>query len=378
MTFVLSIGLLVKATQLVVKGLPVDYVLRFLMVSLPESFAFTIPLASLVSALLLFGRLSADGEISAMRSCGVNIWRIMTPLIIFGILLTALSIYVNNEVAPRGSDHRHSLVKNKDGVQNIVKLLEPGRFIKDFNGVDLWFERKDGDNLSNLLILEKMKNGATRETRCEKAYLTITNNTIILDMHKVRITPVFEDQPGTATAEKLKHTISIAGDSVKNRRRKAGDYTGRELTERIEEIEQGIANKNPAEGLHNFEIKKAIDSITKKEKTEEIPPEIRDAAYEKAAREIRSEFLTEYNRRLALGMAPIAFILLGMPLGIRSSRRESNIGIAISLGIMLLYYALMIAAKSLSKYDYLYPHIVIWLPTVVSFAVAAVLIRKNQ
>ena len=51
LTFVLSIGLLVKATELVVRGLPLALVARFLLVSLPQSFTFTVPLAALVSAL---------------------------------------------------------------------------------------------------------------------------------------------------------------------------------------------------------------------------------------------------------------------------------------------------------------------------------------
>ena len=53
LTFVLSIGLLVKATQLVIKGLDPKLILNFLLVSIPESFSFTIPLAVLVSALLV-------------------------------------------------------------------------------------------------------------------------------------------------------------------------------------------------------------------------------------------------------------------------------------------------------------------------------------
>ena len=207
LTFVLSIGLLVKATQLVVKGLPAELVLNFLAVGIPESLSFTIPLASLVSALLLFGRLSADGEISAMRSCGVNLWSVMFPLILFGVALTALSIYVNAEVAPKGTAKRHDLINGSTKTKDLVKILEPGRFIRDFNGVDLWFESREGDILKNLLILEKMPSGSTRETRCEEASLYIGDGDMMLDMRNVRITPLSENQPGTATARQLRHTI---------------------------------------------------------------------------------------------------------------------------------------------------------------------------
>lgn len=378
LSFVLSIGLLVKATQLVVKGLPAELVLRFLAVSLPESLTFTIPLASLVSALLLFGRLSADGEISAMRACGVNIWKLLTPLLAFGAGLTALSIYINSEVAPTGSLKRHDLL-SVTRTKDLVKMLEPGHFIRDFNGVDLWFESRDGDLLKNLLILEKTKNGATRETRCEEADLTTSNNVIVLDMRNVRITPFSDSQPGTATVGHLKHTIQ---NTVQQRtfRRKVGDLTNEELRARIAEIDTCTLTNAPAAALTEDERLSAERgaAFALGKPPDALNDEQRQSAWEDAVPRVRSNLLTELNRRFALGMAPLAFILLGMPLGIRTSRRESNIGIAISLGVMLLYYAFMIATKSLAKYPALFPHLIIWTPTAFCAVLAAVLIRKNQ
>lgn len=379
LTFVLSIGLLVKATQLVVKGLPAELVLNFLAVGIPESLSFTIPLASLVSALLLFGRLSADGEISAMRSCGVNLWSVMFPLILFGVALTALSIYVNAEVAPKGTAKRHDLINGSTKTKDLVKILEPGRFIRDFNGVDLWFESREGDILKNLLILEKMPSGSTRETRCEEAFLYIGDGDMMLDMRNVRITPLSENQPGTATARQLRHTIK---NVVKKRtfRRKVGDLGNTEIRERLQVLATSDEVASPLDVLTDDEKRSAVYNAARVngKKESDVTKEESEAAAKLLIPQITSTLKTEYNRRLALGLAPLAFILLGMPLGIRTSRRESNLGIAISLGVMLLYYAFMIAAKSLAKYPEIYPHVIIWTPTVICGMIAAFLVRKNQ
>lgn len=379
LTFVLSIGLLVKATQLVVKGLPAELVLNFLAVGIPESLSFTIPLASLVSALLLFGRLSADGEISAMRSCGVNLWSVMFPLILFGVALTALSIYVNAEVAPKGTAKRHDLINGSTKTKDLVKILEPGRFIRDFNGVDLWFESREGDILKNLLILEKMPSGSTRETRCEEASLYIGDGDMMLDMRNVRITPLSENQPGTATARQLRHTIK---NVVKKRtfRRKVGDLGNTEIRERLQVLATSDEAASPLDVLTDDEKRSAVYNAARVngKKESDVTKEESEAAAKLLIPQITSTLKTEYNRRLALGLAPLAFILLGMPLGIRTSRRESNLGIAISLGVMLLYYAFMIAAKSLAKYPEIYPHVIIWTPTVICGMIAAFLVRKNQ
>jgi lipopolysaccharide export system permease protein len=379
LTFVLSIGLLVKATQLVVKGLPAELVLNFLAVGIPESLSFTIPLASLVSALLLFGRLSADGEISAMRSCGVNLWSVMFPLILFGVALTALSIYVNAEVAPKGTAKRHDLINGSTKTKDLVKILEPGRFIRDFNGVDLWFESREGDILKNLLILEKMPSGSTRETRCEEAFLYIGDGDMMLDMRNVRITPLSENQPGTATARQLRHTIK---NVVKKRtlRRKVGDLGNIEIRERLQVLATSDEAASPLDVLTDDEKRSAVYNAARVSDKDEsdVTKDEAEAAAKLLIPQITSTLKTEYNRRLALGLAPLAFILLGMPLGIRTSRRESNLGIAISLGVMLLYYAFMIAAKSLAKYPEIYPHVIIWTPTVICGMIAAFLVRKNQ
>lgn len=378
LSFVLSIGLVVRAAQLVVKGLPASLVLHFLWISFPESLTFTIPLASLVSALLLFGRLSADGEISAMRACGVNIWRIMIPLVVFGIALTFLSIHINSYLAPYGSRERHELLYSTTRSKDLLKLLEPGHFIRDFNGVDIWFESQDGDVLNNLIILEKTKSGATRETRCEHAMLEARGNDIVIDMRNVRITPFSENQPGTATVRHLTHTIKNATQK-RIQRKKAADFYNDEIRERIAAIDTApkddlgavLTDDEKNRIFRNFAAKHNRDPAA-------LTGEAREQAISEAIPRIRSSLLTELNRRYSFGLAPIAFLLLGMPLGIRTSRRESNIGIAVSLCVMLVYYAFMVAAKAIAEEPALYPHIVIWTPTVACAILSAILVRRNQ
>ena len=71
LSFVMTIGLLVRITQLMIEGLPPHAVGLFILVGFPETMTLTVPLALLVSALLVFSRLSADSEIAAIggRRC---------------------------------------------------------------------------------------------------------------------------------------------------------------------------------------------------------------------------------------------------------------------------------------------------------------------
>ena len=429
LTFVLSIGLLVKATQLVIKGLDPKLILNFLAVSIPESFSFTIPLAVLVSALLVFGRLSSDGEMSAMKACGINLWTVVVPLAGFGLLLVAVSIFVNSAVAPRGYLARHLIASSAKGT-SAIKLLEPGRFIEEFPNMTFWFARKDGDILHNVLIYDKSKKDFTREIRAQKAIVTVNGKDISLDMYDARIDPFSETEPGAATVGQMFYTIHDAV-SESTYRPKVGGFLNGELKTAITNLTGEIAVRNSViiadknycqdamarrekavaalvhanENLVNVsnnlvasgvpvdqlgeeaDYQQAVSALNAaieedgdssgsvKKATSDLAlhnNELRD--FEKK----RSELRAELSRRFALGIAPVVFMLLGIPLGIRTSRRESNIGVAISLSVMILYYAFLIIAKSLSKRPEYYPHVIIWIPSIVCLVISIFLIRKNQ
>lgn len=354
LTFVLSVGLLVKATELVVRGLAPSLVAQFLLVSIPQSFTFTVPLAALVSALLIFGRLSADGEISAMKACGVNIWSVMLPLAGLGVLMSLLSIYVNNEISPQSHLARRSLTAMAgSGVG--LKLLQPGHFIQEFPGMTFWFARREGNELFNLLIFDKSKNNSNREIRADRALVEVRGEDIWLDMHQVRIEPFSDTQPGAVTADRLTHIIP---DAMKPR-----GYKPSVATFRFDELNRNVQDLRAEET--------ATLGNTLRNPTE------RELALADLRRRL-SLARTELHRRIALGLAPFVFVLLGMPLGIRSHRRESNLGIAISMGVMVLYYSLLIVTKTLAKRPEYYPHLLIWVPTLICGVLAFILIRQNR
>ena len=73
----------------------------------------------------------------------------------------------------------------------------------------------------------------------------------------------------------------------------------------------------------------------------------------------------------------IRFVLVGIPLGIKAQRRESSIGMAISLAVSLGYYIVVILMLSAQKNFAMRPDILIWLPVPACLAIASYLIPKN-
>ena len=76
-------------------------------------------------------------------------------------------------------------------------------------------------------------------------------------------------------------------------------------------------------------------------------------------------------------MASFCFVLVGIPLGIKAQRKESSIGMAISLAVSLGYYVVVILMLSAQKNFAMRPDILIWIPVPACFAIASYLVPKN-
>ena len=340
LSFVLSIGLLVRIARLLIEGLPLRAIGLFLLVGMPETLTLTIPIALLVSALLVFSRLSADSEIAAMRACGVNLLSVIRWPVLIGLICTLFGFYINNEVVPRGHDVRRNL-KNMVSVDVGLDLLDPGRMIDDFPKLKIFFERKEGNWLHDLLIFDYSREEVTREIRAAKALVSTNDADIVLDMYDVRVDPIDVNRPGVASASRFRHVIPDAMRQ-RTRKRKEKDF-----------------------GFH--ELRAAIKELRANDK--ELPRAVR--------RKMLSIYRTEFQVRLVYACASICFVLVGVPLGIRSHRKESTIGMAISLVVALAYYLFVILFRSMDKHDWAHPYVFIWLPVVICGILVSYLIPKN-
>ena len=164
LSFVLTIGLLVQIVGLILDGVSSSLVWEFAMVSFPETMQWTIPLALLVSSVLVFSRLSADSEVAAMRACGINLLAVMKWPVLFGLVCSLTGMYINNEIVPRGHEVRRNL-KSSVTVSSGLSALQPGVWIDDFPKVKVYFGRKEGHTLYDLIVLDNSNKKVGRLSR---------------------------------------------------------------------------------------------------------------------------------------------------------------------------------------------------------------------
>ena len=86
----------------------------------------------------------------------------------------------------------------------------------------------------------------------------------------------------------------------------------------------------------------------------------------------------EIGVRATLAAACLCFVLVGIPLGIQSHRRESSVGIGLSLAIAGAFYFFCITAESLSKHPELRAHWLLPVPVAICIALHVWLMHRHE
>ena len=348
LSFVLTIGLMVQIVGFILDGVSPSLIGRFALVSFPETMQWTMPLALLVSSVLVFSRMSADSEIAAMRACGVNLLSVMKWPIIFSVVCVVFGCIINNEIVPRGHEIRRSL-KTKVSVNTGIDMLEPGHVIDDFPKMKIYFGSKEGNWLYDIVVLDYSQS-VDRMITASKALVVSEGKDIRLDLYQMTVDPVDENHPTMARANRFPYVVKDA----------------------IKESKYSKKDKD----LDFGEILAKIDQLKRLVKTADGDSKVKGTEKNYRKRDL-SKTKTELSKRFVFAMASLCFVIVGVPLGIKAQRKESSIGMAISLAVSLGYYMIVILMLSIQKSFALHPEILLWLPVMACFVLAAYLMPKN-
>ena len=348
-TFVMYIGAVIKAIDLMARGVEGAVILKIFAHNIPYILSFSIPISSLTAVLLVFSRLSFDGEITAMKACGLSMPQICAPIILLAALLSLVCIYINAYAAPDSHFARRTLL-HEVGIEDPVDLLQEGVYVRDFPGVIIYVASKSGEKVQDVIVHELDAKGLKRTIRAESGRITVDEEAeeFVVDLHKVRIDTAPNDPDAgdyhyiaaDDYQERLDYGSLRNRDTVEKRRR---DLTLPELAEAI---------RHPGGG-----------------------PGLLDA---KAQAQQRMAMQVETSQRFAMSFCCVAFALLGVPLGMKSKRRESSVGVLISLVVVFAFYFFVILAQSLDDHPHLRPDLIIWLPLLAAQIVGLWLIARQD
>jgi len=153
LTFILVLGLMIKILSRMDTSVSQIFIFKMFLMLLPKILAYAIPIASLVSVTLVFSRMSAENEITAMRASGISLWQIVNPAILLALVSSGCLFYLNMFAVPHLEATRKSMMKG-ELLSNPSTFLRGGTTI-DLGGlsVDIGEKQEDG-TLKDLRVIE--------------------------------------------------------------------------------------------------------------------------------------------------------------------------------------------------------------------------------
>lgn len=364
-TFVLLLGTVLKQLlDLMVGGVAgLGLVAQAVGLVIPYLWTFSLPMGMLTATLLVFGRLSADQELTAARASGISLIALVWPVLALSALLCGLSAWVNLDLGPRCRVAYNSIIAQVRLDLTAAQLPE-GRYIKDFKGYIIYVGRNNGGELENVMIFA-LKDETNFLMRIDAAHgkVSITPGTTEVRLQLTDTKTFYFDDKRIVTGDGQELNLPPVNPNVREKKTakaKASQMTFVELRELIREAET-LQQTPPPAGLSPEEMKAWVTQ------------------WQKRAEQTISPMWVQLHRQLAFSFACFGFTLIGIPLGIRVHRRETNVGFFMSLILVGVYYGLLMAASALDRRPEFLPHLLIWLPNFVFQGVGMVLLwRANR
>ncbi len=156
LTFVLSMDTVYRLINLIVsKGVDATSVGLLLIYRLPQFLSVTLPLGVPVAVLIVMVRLSMDLELTAMHAAGCGVRKIASPVVVFGLLLTGMTLFITLWVQPTGFA-AFEAEQLRILESHTAKRIQPKILNYDFDGKVLYVQEKgDDDQLSGVFIADR-------------------------------------------------------------------------------------------------------------------------------------------------------------------------------------------------------------------------------
>jgi lipopolysaccharide export system permease protein len=352
-------------------------ILEAIALLLPWIMAYVLPFALLTAMLLLFGRLSADNELTAMKASGISLLSLIMPLLLLALVMSGLCAWFNLKITPESRvTYKRLLVKL--GLQNTDTLITEERIITEIPDLIIYVRKKSGDILEDVRIynLDKDTREIVTRTSAAKARIKwdLPANNVVFELfdgftERLRFeeVPVYEPAPALAPSS-LSQTNLLGQITNVPTARVIGKTRIRHW-----DFAQFGSFEEPAK-LPNMESSrgKKISEMSFAELKLEL------ARYRQQGISV-TPILVYMHRQIAFSFASFGFTLIAIPLGIRAHRRETSIGMAISLLLALVYYSFLILSEALQMRDRLHPHLLVWIPNLLFQLLGATLLyRANR
>ena len=324
MSFIMMTGQLLKMLELLSTGISFASFAKVFTFVMPEVLAFSIPIAMLVAVILVYSRMSAENEITALRASGISLWQITAPGLILSFFLCAVCLYLQLYTKPYCKFYLKNARLNVL-LENPSAMLAAGK-TQQFGNLSITVGEKEGDQVSRVTIVINESENKINTIYGKKGRIEVDESGKKINLHL--------------------NEVLVRGVTFK---------------------EQGQIESTPITkeyGVYPIDIGQQINqkSLVKKDKYLDFNGLVGriKVMSETDRKEDVNELLFRLNQNIVMALSPFAFLMIAMPFGFSSARSETSVGLVVSLIVVIVYFSVVLLMKNFDKYSF--SHLLIWLP----------------
>jgi lipopolysaccharide export system permease protein len=401
------------------KGLSIWVILELLFYVSANLIPLALPLAILLSSLMTFGSFAENNELTALKSSGLSLYRIMRPLMVIVVIISIATFYFANYVIPVFNLKFHTLIYD---IQNtkISSILTPGVYTKDFEGFSIKVDAYNDSVYKGITIHDyshpsELKTVKAKEARIYKSangqfmFFDLKNGKILeeLDIQNPLFLPNGSLQNPSGRPSRVSYfehgtykldiagfnlnrtkedlftdkyemlnvfQISAAMDSLEMRKQQTAESFAKNSCKEFVSFNDKIVYNNPNSGLAQMEKIKAVEfeKLTAVDKLQARNIVISRLRRTNETVDQQNEFFKvmdkdadlywiEFHKKLALTYAVVVLFFVGGPLGAIIRKGGFGAPVVIAALTFMVYFMLNSAGQNLAQTDNLSPFIGMWL-----------------
>jgi len=375
LTLILLLDKIFEMAELIIsKGVPFFMVMKLLFFLLPSLLALTVPMAIVISYLMVFSEMSANKEIIACYNSGIHPLKLFKLPFFFALFLSFFMIYFNSYILPNSNYKAKKIYSEIQTKKPSAQIIE-NRFIDNIDGYRIYIEKMDyhRGELKNIIIYDYKDNQNIKTITAEKGKLNIYDNKKILSFNLYNGSVYKYDQKDKTKLLKFNFNnqqINIQYDSPNTPSVSKGDreYTSKEI------------KKNLAKFKNNLEmVLKKEKTLQKKINNKKVNDKSRkylQRNYDRIKRNIKhlsnkiNELLVEYHKKFALAFSILIFAFVAYPLGIITRKSKKGYSYIISIFLFFIYWICLIGGETLADRGLLTAFASMWLANFIMTIIA--------
>ncbi len=350
----LMAGIVSEASQ---HGLSPSQILTAIPLLIPSTLPYTIPATTLFAVCVVYGRLSQDNEILAIRAAGINVFAVVSPGLVLGIAMSTVTMVLYFQVIPVTHSMLRAMVFH-DAEELLYSMLSKqgslshsnlpyAMFVKGVQGrklVNPTFKRRDNKGDIDLVA------------QAQEADLRVNLAKRIIHIHMRHGTANFEGKKDNFYFVDKVWDVPLPSNFTSEANRRARDMTWQEIAEKRAEWTTTSEKTSQEIDATQARIQESPTTAAASE------PHLKNLKEKLRYEKQQVLFLdVELLMRPALSLGCLGFILVGAPIGVWFSKSDYlSAFISCFLPIVIIYYPLILCGTGMAKEGKIDPFLLVW------------------